>query len=199
MSSEMRIIFGIVGALINAASLVPYVRDIIRHKTKPQRSMWWIYSGLFLLLFAAQLDAGSGWVVVLTAEYVLSATTIAILSLKYGYGSLHKRDGLSIGVALFGLAAWLITSNPLLAIIMVVMVDFAGFWLTIVKTWHAPHSETLISWELSLIGNIIGVAAVTTWSFTVLVYPVYAVLGTALLDWIIIYRRRKIAVDPIDY
>jgi hypothetical protein len=199
MSHEVLAILGIVGALTNVGATIPYVRDIFRHKTKPQRAMWWIYAGLFTLLFAAQLDAKSGWVLALTAEYVLSSTLLAVLSLRYGYGSFHKRDVLSIGIAVLGLAAWLITDNPLLAILMVVIVDFAGFWLTIVKSWHAPHSETLISWELSLVGNVFGVFAVSSWSFTVLVYPVYAVIGTGLLVGVLIYRRRIITEDPGDY
>jgi hypothetical protein len=199
MSGTELAIFGITGALLNIIGNVPYVLDILRHKTRPQRSMWWIYAGLFVLLFAAQVGAGAKWVLVITAEYVLSSLLIAVLSLRYGFGTFHKRDLYSIAVAIAGLLAWLLTNNPLLAICMVIIIDFAGFWLTLVKTWHAPHSETLISWELSFVGALLSIFSVGTWSIAVIIYPVYAVLGTGLLVWLIIYRRRQVTQDPADF
>jgi hypothetical protein len=102
-------------------------------------------------------------------------------------------------VAVAGLLAWLVTSNPLLAICMVIIVDFAGFWLTLVKTWHAPHSETLVSWEIAFVGAILSVFAAGTWDIAVIIYPIYAVLGTGLLVWLIIYRRRQVTEDLADF
>jgi hypothetical protein len=88
--------FGTTSALLNFVGTVPYVRDILRGKTKPQRSMWWIYTGLFMLLFAAQVGAGAGWLLVVTAGYVLSSTLTALLSLRYGFGSFHNRETFSL-------------------------------------------------------------------------------------------------------
>ena len=161
--------------------------------------MWWIYAFLFALLFSAQLSAGAHWLLILTAEYVLTAFLIAVLSVKYGYGSFHKRDTVSVAIAGLGLVAWLLTDRPLVAILMVIVVDFAGFWLTLVKTWHAPHSETLITWQLSLVSAALSVFATNTMNVTIMAYPLYAVLGTALIVWLIMYRRTKITEDPTDF
>jgi len=161
--------------------------------------MWWIYTGLFALLFAAQRGANSGWVVIVTAAYVIDSALNAILSIKYGFGSFHKRDAVSIAIAILGMSAWAVTSNPLLAILMIIVVDGAGFWLTLVKTWHAPHSETLITWQLALLGNVFGVLAVRNRSFVTLVYPVYAVAAVAILVGLMMARRREITEDPTDY
>lgn len=190
---------GITSGGLNIIGLVPYVRDIFRHKTKPERAMWWIYAGLFFMLGSAQFAAGGHWLVLVTATYAFSSFLIAVLSVRYGYGSFHKRDMFSVAVALLGLGLWLITDRPLLAIIMVIIVDFAGFWLTLVKTWHAPHSETLISWQLSLAAAVLSVVTAGTWSFVVLIYPIYAVVFDGLLVWEIIYRRRKITKDSQDF
>lgn len=82
---------------------------------------------------------------------------------------------------------------------MIIVIDFAGFWLTLVKTWHAPHSETLISWQLSFIAAILSVISAGTWKVTIIIYPLYAALGTALLVWLIMYRRLKVKKDPSDF
>ncbi len=190
---------GALAAALNLAGTIPYVRDIFRRKTKPQRSMWWIYSGLFAMLFWAQADAGSGWVLAVTAEYVATALLIAILSVTHGYGGFHKRDVMSIMVAILGLVLWQLTSQPVVAIGIVIVVDFVGFWLTLVKTWHAPHSETLISWQLSAASAFLSVFAADSLRLEVLAYPAYAVLATVLIVWLIIYRRRVVADDPADF
>lgn len=193
------IVAAVVGFILSIGSLVPYVLDIFRHKTKPERAMWWIYSGLFALLFAAQANAGAKWLLIISGEYIFSSVVIAILSLKYGFGSFHKRDSVSIAIALAGFALWIVTDRPLIAILSVVVIDFAGFWLTLTKTWHAPHSETLISWQLSLVAAVLSVFTLSTWTFTLVVYPLYAIVGTAMLVWLIMYRRTKVKVDPVDF
>lgn len=186
---------GILGLIGN----VPYIRDIFRHKTKPERAMWWIYTVLFSALFAAQASAGAHWLLLVTGEYVMASALFAVLSVRYGYGSFHKRDAVSLMIAGLGLVAWLLTDKPLVAIIMVVVIDFAGFWLTLIKTWHAPHSETLITWQLSCASAIISIFAISTWNLTVLLYPMYAVIATAFFVWLIMYRRTKVKEDPVDF
>ena len=82
---------------------------------------------------------------------------------------------------------------------MVIIVDFAGFWLTLVKTWQAPHSETLISWQLSLGAAVLSIFSAGTWRLSIVIYPLYAVAGTALLVWLIMYRRTIVKEDVADF
>lgn len=186
-------------SIIGLAGNVPYFIDIFQHKTKPERAMWWIYTVLFSVLFLAQMNAGAKWLLVVSGGYVLSSALIAVFSIRYGYGSFHRRDFISAGVAIIGLALWLVTNDPLIAILIVIFVDFAGFWLTLVKTWHAPHSETLITWQLSCLSAVISVFSIGSWNFTLVIYPLYAVFGTALIVWLIMYRRTIIKEDPVDF
>ena len=199
MPHTIVVIAAIIGGLISIIAAIPYIRDIFLGKTKPERAMWWIYSALFILLFAAQLSAGANWLLVISGTYILAPTVIAILSLKYGYGSFHKRDLWSLVVAALGIALWLLTDNPLMAILIVIVIDFAGFWLTLIKTWQAPHSETLITWQLNCLTAIVSLFSINTWSFAVVAYPVYAILATALIVWLIMYRRTKIKKDLNDF
>jgi hypothetical protein len=190
-----RLAAGIVAGLANLAGFIAYIRDIFRHKTRPERAMWWIYSVLFMVLWAAQLSAGATWLLISTATYVITTLCIAILSLRYGYGSFHARDVISLAVAALGLLLWRATNDPLLAILMVVVVDLAGFWLTLFKTWQAPHSETLFAWQLALVSAVFGLLSVSSWRFSLIVYPLYAIVADALLIWIIVYRRPTVAHD----
>ena len=199
MHQDLLLSAAILSGTTNIVGFVPYARDIFHHKTKPERAMWWIYTALFTLLYAAQASAGAHLLLIVSAVYIVTSATIALLSLRYGYGSFHRRDILSICVAIFGLVLWKITSNPLTAILIVIVIDFAGFWLTIVKTWQAPHSETLVSWQLSLFSALFSIFSIGTRDFSLAAYPTYAVLADALLVWVIIYRRTKVREDLIDF
>ena len=198
MNSTLLMVVGIAAAAINMAGFLPYIRDIFLHKTKPERAMWWIYTVLFGVLWAAQLDAGAKWLLVSTASYVVTSLAIAVLSLKYGYGRFHKRDVLSLAVAALGIILWRLTDNPLLAIAIVAAVDFAGFWLTLYKTWYAPHSETLISWELAFFSTMLSLLSIGSLKFSLVLYPLYAIVADLLLIAIIFYRRPKVAQDSSD-
>jgi len=190
---------GGLAAVINTLGLIPYIRDIFKNKTKPERAMWWIYAVLFTVLFAAQLKTSAGWLLLVTGAYIFSAVFIAILSIKYGYGSFHKRDFISIAVAVLGLCLWILTDNPLLAILMIIVVDAAAFWLTLLKTWKAPHTETLVAWQAAFVSAILSLFTVRYWELSVFIYPLYAVAGTALIVCVIMYRRTKVKEDLVDF
>jgi len=160
--------------------------------------MWWIYSVLFILLFAAQLNAGAKYLLITTGIYAVSSIMIGLLSFKYGFGKFHKRHIYSIIIAALGLVLWQTTNRPLLAILMVIVVDLAGFWLTIIKTWFAPHSETLVTWQLGLVSNAVSMLAISKWNVDVYIYPLYVVIVEALFVWMIIYRRKVVMSDPSD-
>jgi len=145
------------------------------------------------------MSAGAHWLLLVTAVYIATSVAIAILSVWYGYGRLHKRDAISLVIAVVGLVLWRLTDRPLVAVMLVIIVDFAGFWLTLVKTWHAPHTETLIAWQLAFATAVLSIFSVGTWTIDVLAYPVYVVLAMALIVCMIMHRRTKVAEDLPDF
>jgi hypothetical protein len=189
---------GLIAGLVNLVAFIPYIRDTFLHKTKPERATWWIYSVLYFVLWAAQLGAGAKWLLISTTSYVITSIAIAVLSLKYGYGSLHRRDIVSLAIAALGLLLWKVTNDPLLAILTVIVIDFAGFWLTLFKTWHAPHTETLLAWQLAFVSSVFGLLSVGSMNFRLIAYPLYAIFADALIIWIIMYRRPKVGQDLAD-
>lgn len=199
MSINREIIFGLLAAAINIAGFVPYMLDILRGKTKPERAMWWIYSVLFIVLLMAQNGANAGWLLLATGSYIFSSVLIALLSIKYGYGKFHKRHFISASIAIAGLILWRITDQPLIAILLVILIDSSGFWLTLIKTWHAPHSETLLAWQMALLSYFVSMLSIRNWTFDVVIYPLYAIAGGSTIVWIIAHRRKTISADPEDF
>lgn len=189
---------GIASAITNTAGTVPYIMDIFRHKTKPERATWWVWLLLTVIAFVAQVAAGATWSLFFTGATLLAIGTIAFLSVPYGYGTFHRRDLVGILIAIVGTTISIFVKSPLLALLIVVCVDFVGYWLTLTKTWEAPHTETLINWILASIAGLLGLLAVGALDVTRLIYPLYIFFGDGLMAFTIVYRRPRVAQDAQD-
>ena len=181
---------GLLSGLLMAVCGVPYIRDILRHKTKPERATWWVWLGLGIMATIAQFQAGATWSVAMTIASVMGCGTIAFLSLRYGYGAFKVRDMAALFVAAAGMAVSYMLHSPLVALLIIIGVDLIGYSLTIAKTWHAPETETLSTWFLGSVAGLLGFLAVGSLSFAQIVYPLYILIANLFLVFIIIYRRR---------
>jgi hypothetical protein len=191
VGQQLLAVLGIASAVVNTIGLVPYLRDIFRHKTKPERATWWIWLTLNMIAFFAQLAAGATWSLGLMAGQLLAVGLIAVLSLRFGYGHFHRKHYLSLAFAAIGVVLWRLTNDPLIALVVVIVVDFVAFYLTITKTWHAPDTETLSAWIFASIAGLCGLLAVGDYGdATKVIYPLYIFVGNSFLVWVIVYRRR---------
>lgn len=193
MSESLLIVFAIVSAVTNFVGLFPYIRDILAKKTKPERATWWIWASLSVVAFSAQVAAGATWSLAMTSAQGIGVLIIAVLSLKFGFGTFRKKDYMSLLIAGLGIVLWAITDNPLTALLIVIFVDILAFYLTISKTWNNPETETLVSWVLATLSGLAGLLAVGAFDLTELVYPLYITLGNGFLVWVIITRRKALS------
>ena len=184
-------IIGIVSGLLATIGLVPYLVDIFRGKTKPERASWIIWTVLGAIAFFSQLAQGARNSLWMTGFQLFNVALITLLSLKYGYGSFSKRDVCALMLAGCGLLLWKITTNPLLALIVVVCVDFIGVYLTLIKTLKYPDSETLVAWFLASLSGLLGLIAVGKLDFGLLVYPFYIFGANTAITWAIWKGRAK--------
>jgi hypothetical protein len=192
MNETTLAVFGILAAVVNTIGMVPYIKDVFKHKTKPERATWWIWLALGVVAISAQVAAGATWSLFMVGAQTTAVAVIAFLSVKYGYGKFKSKDFIALLVAMLGLLLWKITKDPLYALIIVVLIDVLAVWLTASKTWKAPHTETLIAWFLSSLAGLFGLLAVGKFDFTQLLYPFYILVANSSVTLIIIYRRKKL-------
>lgn len=183
---------GYLSGILIAISCVPYVIDIYRGKTKPQRATWFIWLVLLTIAFVAQVFEGGTWSLITTAVDWLGVLIIFILSIKHGVGGTSKMDiGALIGAGI-GLVLWYLTSDPLYALLITVFIDFLGGWLTIVKTYKDPYSETWYAYLICGTGGFLGVIAVGELNFSLMLFPLWIGLLNATIGIISITRRRLV-------
>ena len=193
MNTTILAVIGIAAGVINIVGLVPYVRDVFRHRTKPERATWWVWLALGGLAFYAQVQAGVTWALVLMATNVLACGLIATLSIWFGYGRFRPKDIVSLVIAALGIVVAQFVDSPLLALLVIISVDIVGYWLTLRKSWIAPYTETLISWAISSIAGAMSVVAVGELDLAKLIYPLYLSTSGLLLVVVITTRRKVVA------
>lgn len=151
----------------------PYLFDILRHKTKPERTTWFIWSVLGVIALSAQLQVHGGWSLLFVGLDAAGNLLVFLLSLHFGVGGWKLLDKIALVVAAAGLITAYVVRQPVVALLGVVLADVSGATLTIIKTYKAPASETTITWLCIGTASLLSALAVGKWQAAALIYPVY--------------------------
>lgn len=187
----MLAIFGYLSAILSILMVVPYIRDILLLKTRPERASWFIWTVLGFIAFFSQLAKGATNSLWLTAGQTLAVLIIVLLSIKYGEGGFVKRDIAALVAAGIGLILWYLTKEAAWALLIVIAVDSVGTLLTALKSYKDPESETFSTWILSGTSGIFGALAVGALSPILLAYPIYIIFANYLIVVMMILGRKK--------
>jgi hypothetical protein len=183
---------GIIGGLLALLGVFPYVSDILKRKVKPQRATFFIWSVLGLIAVFSQFAKGASNSLWLPSLETLGSLVIFLLSIPYGVGGFGKRDYITLSIAVFGLVVWYFTKEAVIALYLVILVDAAGLYLELHKTYLHPETETYTAWVFAAIGGVFTALAVGNWSFILLSYPIYIILAnTAVVVAIQMGLQRK--------
>ncbi len=175
-------ILGLLAGVIGLVSVIPYIVDILKKKSRPQRASWFIWSTLGGIAFFSQLAKGATDSLWMTAGQTTAVVVIFLLSLKYGEGGLGSSDKKALVVALVGCVMWAITKDAVFALMFVIMADCAGAVLTIAKAYKDPSGETMLTWFLGGLSGLIGTIAVGFWNPVLQIYPIYI----CLINWAVV-------------
>lgn len=190
---NMQETLGLTSGLLVTFAAVPYIRDILLRKTKPERATWFIWSVLLAIAFLAQLSKGAGWSLLLTAGDFTAVFIISILSIKYGVGGTTKFDiGTLIGAGI-GLILWYLTKEALIALCITIFIDFLAGMLTITKTYRDPYSETFLTYMMCSFGALLSIFSVGNMDFSLLIFPIWICLINFTIGMTTILGKRKFA------
>lgn len=167
---EIKLILGVISTLMCLPIFIPYIRDIITRKTEPHTYSWLIWTILQGVGVMAGIKDGGGyglWGLGLGAFFCF---VIFLLSLKYGTKNIKKFDLYCLVGAIITLLIYLFTDKPLLAVALVAIIDFVGFLPTFRKGYEEPETETLSTFVLSSIGNILSILALENYTLITTLY-----------------------------
>lgn len=178
---DIRLVIGITATLLNIAGYVPYIRDILRGRVKPQRVTWGIWTVLTSIAAYNQVVNGGGWSSLFFISTTLLVVITFVLSLKYGVGGASRLDMISLFLSGGLLLYWVISRETRYSTLLAVVIDGIGATPTIVKTRRSPGTETYPQWVLAAIGGLLTVFAVETGDWVLVVYPVYIFVFNSII------------------
>lgn len=185
-------IFGILSGVIAFASSIPYIIDIIKGNTRPQRMAWVIFITLSGISFFAQLAEGATHSLWFPAVLFLQSIIIFGLTLKYGMGGFERVDIFSMIAAILIMIIWWVTKSPAIAIVCGVLVNTIGKILVARKVYAYPNTEYLPTWVWSSVASLFAVVAVGGWNWILIITPLQNALTVFSIAAIIYIRRQKI-------
>jgi hypothetical protein len=198
MTNIQLAVFGLSSGTINLLAEIPAIRGIFAGTNKPERATWWMWFILSSVSFFGQIAGGAHWSAVLSFTSTIVGGVIAVLSIKYGYGRFHLRDAVGIAVAIIGGLYAYIVRDPLIAVVIVTVVELLAAGLTVYKTWFAPSTENFLAWRISLVGTILGVLAVGKYRPVIYLAPLSNFLINLVMVVLIAIRRPRVKYQPED-
>jgi hypothetical protein len=185
-------LLGIIATVIAFFSYIPYIRDILKGKTKPHAFSWLVWSILTFIAFFGQLAGGGGagsWVNGITA---IVCFIIFIFGIVKGRTNIVFIDWISLLGAFIAIIFWFITKGPLFSVILITIIDALGYFPTFRKSFHKPHDETLITYFLSALKYVFALFALSTISVVTALFPLYLVIANSAFVVMVLIRKKQL-------
>ena len=182
-------IFGIVSVIIGLISFAPYLRDIFLKKTTPHIYSWLVWSILQTIGVIAMIVGHAGAGSFGLAAGGLVSISVFLLSFKYGTKNITWFDTVCLIGALVTTVIYLLQKDPLVAAILITIIDFIAFWPTYRKGYTEPHSETISTYLLSAISLSFALLAIINYSWVTTLYVGSLVVTNSGIVGILLIRR----------
>jgi hypothetical protein len=195
----MHTLLAITGSIVNFLGCLSYVRAILKGEATPNRVTWFLWALVPLIAGAAQLRAGVGISTLVVLSVGLGPACVVLASLVRGQGAwqLGPFDYVCGACALAALALWAMTGDPLIAIVLSILGDFAAALPTLRKAWLAPLTENRLSYVIAFAGMGLGIFSVDASTFAAYAFNAYLVAASGTLVLILYWPRRRSLTGPL--
>jgi len=193
----MKTLFLILATVVTVSAVIPYIRDILRGTTKPNLVSWITWTLLTGIATAAQISAREYVGAIFTGAAMLETLSVVLMGLRHGYVKYDRFDVVCQVSAIAGIILWQIFNSPAVGVVAAVVIDLVGCVPTVRHSWQKPFEETWQTYALSGVGGALALAALTSYTWVSVPYPLYIVFINFLVPSVIIYRRKaRVAVLP---
>jgi hypothetical protein len=184
-------IISVTAVVLTIGGYVPYLHDVLRKKTYPHSFTWFVAALAGFIAYGLQVFGGGGigsWPL-----FVASAMSLIVflLSLRTGDKDIVRSDVVFLVLSLISLFLWLVVKQPVWSVILINTVEVLGFVPTVRKSWNRPYSETLFTYELSILRQALTVLALQAINILTALTPITWVTVNVVITAILIVRRRQ--------
>ena len=185
---------GLAAAFLSIYAFLPYIRDILAGRTRPERSSWLIWSLLSTVTLLSQ--AYEGATTSLWFAAMQTGGTILICALTFWKGDRRKfetEDSQVLTATAVGVWLWAEMETAAYAMMVTVSMSFMGGMMTMRKAFYDPDSETMATWGAFFVASALALVAVGKVDWVLMAYPLYVMaLSAAIMLSMILGRLRKV-------
>ena len=183
---------GIITIFLAFIGYVPYLRNTFSGKTKPHMISWLLWTVVSFIAFGLQWSKGAGAGAYANFAMGIICLILFIQSLKNGTKNIRKADIISFIMAIVAIILWLVVHQPAWSIILVVAIDIFSFIPTFIKSWNKPRQETLFTWILSVVRQLLVLLSLQSFNFVTALFPLYAFIANIIFCGELIIRRKAV-------
>lgn len=176
-----RSLFGIAAGIVVAASVIPYLIETARGRTRPARGTYIAKSGLGVAFAASYWAVGAGPAVWTATAFAVTPLVVLMFARSSGIGGWTRLDRFVFGGVGLGLLAWHWTGNAAATVGMSVVLKWICLVPTLSKLGDHPGTESHASWLMALSGDLINLLALPTFQLAVLIPAINEVLMSAVV------------------
>lgn len=184
----------IAGGIIFSFSVLPYVRDILKGKTRPNVVTWFTWTLITSIATWAAFNQQEYRTALLTLMSTLATTVIVVLGIRQGVYKYTKFDFVCQVLAIAGVIAWQITDQASIAISAALLADFIGAMPMLRHIWLKPFEETWATFAIAIFGGTLTIISLDNFNIVSLGFPLYAIMLDMVIVTLIITRRTKAVV-----
>lgn len=177
-------------SLLGVYAFYPYIRDILRGKTRPHVFSWLIWGVLMAIALCAQVAEGAGKAAIVTGIFVVANLIVIILSLRHGEKNITRSDKAMLAVALLAIPLWLATDDPVWSVVLISAIDVVAFVPTFRKSWGKPGEETLQTYILCGSSFALSLFVLESVNISTVLYPATLMATNAAFVAMVFWRRR---------
>jgi hypothetical protein len=167
-------IFAFVAGLCSIAAFIPYIRSILLSKTKPSGPSWWTWTVITMVIVVSSWFAGVPWPILLLPTWLcFSQLLVAVLSIRRGDNQWDFLNMVCIGISLCGVFLWLITGQPVIALVISIVSDFFASSPNIRHVWSHPEQENFLGWGLGWLSSFLELFTISHFVFIEYAWAAY--------------------------
>lgn len=185
-------LFGSAAVIVCLFQYVPYIKGTLSGIIKPHVFSWLVWTLLAGIAFVVQILKGAAqgaWVTGVTTSFCFM---VFVLSLRRGEKEVTRTDWICLILGLFAVMLWVMTSDPLLAVIIVSIAYVIGLVPTWRKSITKPFEETLGVYLLGNVKWILSFFAYHSYNAAALLYPLTTLIASASLAVLLVIRRKRL-------
>lgn len=181
----------IIASMLAVVGNLPYLRDVVKGRTKPHPYTWLVWSIVSLTVFFGQVAKGAGLGAIPTGVSEIFTIIIFFFSIKYGFKNIRKVDTYFLIIALLGLIPWAVTKDPTVSVIIVVSIDLFAFGPTLLKTWRHPDTETPLLYGMNVLRHILILFSLNAYNIATTLHSISMIITNTAMTAFILFRKEK--------